>query len=121
MADSTGSSIPWVKVIFVSLGIVALLAICVYIYRRNVHLAKTEPMLISDPTLMSNAPAISGNKAALSTTGSEYTYNMWINVNDWQKGYGNVKNVLTRANSNPFTTPRVISNPTIWFYPTRII
>jgi hypothetical protein len=109
--------IPWLKVIFVSLAIVAVIAVCIVIYRRQVRLVKTQPMLIPNPTHMSKQPVISGNTAMLSKTGREYTYNFWINVNDWSKGYDSVKNVLTRSKSSPFTNPQTLSNPSIWFYP----
>jgi hypothetical protein len=113
----TGGDIPWLKVVFVSLAIVAVIIVCIVIYRRQVTLARTQPMLIPNPTHMSKQPVISGNSAMLSKTGREYTYNFWINVNDWSKGYDSVKNVLTRSKANPFTNPQTLSNPSIWFYP----
>ena len=115
---NSASDIPWVRIIFISLMIVVLIIICVVIYRQQVTLVKTQPMLISKPTSMTHAPIIKAkNKAQLSTVGREYTYNFWINVSDWSKGYGNVKNVLTRSAYNPFTVPKSLSNPSIWFYP----
>lgn len=116
--NSAHSSISWVKIICISLAIVILIVICVVIYRQQLTLTKTQPMLIKHPTMMSQASTINAKtKAQLSTVGREYTYNFWINVNDWGKGYGNVKNVLTRSAYNPFTTPLTLSNPSIWFYP----
>jgi hypothetical protein len=114
----TSFDIPWVKVIFVSLAIVALIIVCVVIYRHSVTLARTQPMLIANPIMMSPLNVTAAKtKAQMSSVGREYTYNFWINVNDWGKGYGNVKNVLTRSAHNPFTVPKILSNPSIFFYP----
>ena len=114
--DSTTGDIPWMKIIFVSLGIVALIFACVAIYRYYSHIVKTQPMLISSPSLMTMARAT--KIPDLSTTGREYTYNFWININDWSKGYGSVKHVLTRSSDDPSKgTGRSLSNPTIWLYP----
>ena len=116
--SSTASNIPWMKVIFVSLGIVAIIIICVVIYKQQVKLAVTQPMLIPKPTPFANTSPISGTKKAkLTTTGHEYTYNFWMNVSEWGKGMGTVKNVLTRSKYNPNTIPLVLSNPSICFYP----
>lgn len=114
--DSSTAGVPWMKIALISIGIVVVIIVCIAIYRYQTSIARSQPMLIESPSLMTMARATS--VPALSATGREYTYNFWINVNDWSKGYGHVKHVLTRASTNPSTgNGQVLTNPTIWMYP----
>jgi hypothetical protein len=121
MADesTTGAGVPWMKVVLIALGIVAVIIACVAIYKYHLSIAKSQPMLIDRPSLMTIANVPPSNVPELSANGREYTYNFWINVNDWSKGYGQVKHVLTRSNDDPSRgLGKVLTNPTIWLYPT---
>lgn len=118
MADesSTGAGVPWMKVILIALGMVAVIIACVAIYKYHLSIAKTQPMLIDSPSLMTMAQVPQAPE--LSTSGREYTYNFWININDWSKGYGNVKHVLTRSSADPTQGKgKLLTNPTVWLYP----
>lgn len=114
--SSESTSIPWTKIILVSLALFALIIVVVFIVRYQRLKAKSEVMLLDPPTLMTVARVKS--TPDLSAVGREYTYNFWINVNDWSKGYGNLKHVLTRANKSPTAgNGKLLTNPTIWMYP----
>lgn len=117
MADgSFAAGVPWMKIALISIGIVIVIIVGVALYRYQTTLARSQPMLIDSPSLMTSARA--STVPELSATGREYTYNFWVNVNDWSKGYGHVKHVLSRASANPsMGSGKVLTNPTIWFYP----
>ncbi len=115
-------SIPWVTIIVVIVVLVILAVIIVAIYRYQVNLQKSEPMLLSNPTHAYEATDVkaANQTAQLSPTGQEYTYNVWMYIDDWGKNYGKMKHVLTRASTSPFNNDpdkAGAANPTIWLYP----
>ena len=115
-------SIPWVTIIVVIVVLVILAIIIVAIYRYQVNLQKSEPTLLSNPTSAYKATDVKGanQTAQLSLTGQEYSYNIWMYIDDWGKNYGKMKHVLTRASVSPFNNDSDqagAANPTIWLYP----
>lgn len=120
--QSDADSIPWLKIVFVVVVLVVVMIIIVAIYRYQVNLQRTEPTLVSNPTASYSANDIktANQTAALSTTGQEYTYNLWMYVDNWGKNYGKMKHVMTRATKSPFDSDPAsagAANPTIWLYP----
>lgn len=114
--STTGAGVPWMKVVLIALGIVGVIIACVAIYKYHLSIAKTQPMLIDSPSLMTMARV--SQIPELSTSGREYTYNFWININDLSKGYGKVKHVMSRSNIDPTRgVGKVLTNPTVWLYP----
>lgn len=114
--DSSTSDVPWMKILLISVGVVVVIIACIAIYKYQTTLAKTQPMLIDSPSLMTMAHVT--QQTDLSDVGREYTYNFWINIDDWSKGFGKVKHVMSRASTDPTKhSGDVLTNPTIWLYP----
>lgn len=121
-STSSNESIPWVTIIAVIVILVVLAIVIVAIYRYQVNLQRTEPSLLKNPTHAYEVNDVkSANQVAmLSPTGQEYTYNVWMYIDNWGKNYGKMKHVLTRATTSPFSTDpdkAGAANPTIWLYP----
>lgn len=115
-------SIPWTKIILIIVVLVIVMIIIVAVYRYQVNLKRTEPTLLEDPTpaYVANNIKSANTAAALSTTGQEYTYNMWMYIDNWEKNFGKMKHVFTRGAVSPFSSDSDktgTANPTIWLYP----
>ena len=114
----SSDTIPWLSIVLIVIALVIIIIIIVVIYRYQVFLDKTEPMLV--PSVHPAYDVPQPKTPALSKTGQEYTYNFWIKINDWEKGYNQMKHVLTRSTHDPREPSAVdtgLCNPTIWLYP----
>ena len=100
--------------------IVVFIVVIVVVVKMQQAKANNEPMLIENPVSPVNHGSISGSKAPLSSSGLEYTYNMWVNIRDWDQGYGKFKCIVHRSSKDPLAGPesaKAPSNPSIWLYP----
>lgn len=116
---SSTDSIPWMTIIIVVVVLVILMIIIVAIYKYQVYLDKNEPMLLASVYSAHDVPSIKKN-APISETGQEYTYNFWMKIKDYDKGYNHMKHVLTRSSHDPTkiaSRDTGLCNPTIWLYP----
>lgn len=112
------------KIILSIVLLIIFIVIIVLIIQAQQEKAKNEPVLISYPVSPVGFGSIASSKAPLSVTGRESTYNMWINIRDWDQGYGNYKCILQRSGSDPFAggaspslEDQTPANPSIWLYP----
>ena len=108
------------KIFLTVLLVILFIVVVVLIYRAQQALAKNEPLLIDEPASPVGYGSISAAKAPLSVSGREYTYNMWINVRDWDQGYNRYKCVLHRSATGPISKDydmQAPANPSVWLYP----
>jgi hypothetical protein len=69
-----------------------------------IHILSGDAQKLSDLTDATVAQKIDGNSLPSDTSSNNYTYSVWLYIQDWNYKYGEKKIVLTRAGSAPAIT-----------------
>lgn len=107
------------RVLVIVVAVIILLMIGWFIYSLITDynmLRADEPYLVKGTKLGRNALTVPGSKVPLSVDGQyglEFTYSMWIYINDWTYRAGSWKHILHKGND----TAMPLQAPGIWLYP----
>lgn len=107
------------RVVVIGVFILLVLMLAWFAYSIVVdyyNLRSDEPYLVKGTKLGRNALTVPGNKVPLSVDGQyglEFSYTMWIYINDWSYRAGKWKHILHKGND----TAMPLQAPGIWLYP----
>ncbi len=103
--------------VFILVGFILLIGLAIYAgikaAKYNQEKAKKNPVIISEPRdARSSASKVDGSKIQMSDSGFEFTYSMWILIDEWSYRYGYWKHIFHRGSADAET-----KSPGLWFYP----
>lgn len=100
----TSSFVKILIVIFAVIFVIGLIVWIIFIIKNKVIYVRNNPVILSgeisaDTTSQENNAYVIPNLPT-SINGNLYSYSMWIYINDYVRGYGDYKNIISRSNKD---------------------
>ena len=103
---------PLIKKLFIIMLIVVIILVLLYFLNRHNAWKKNNPTLVNKVVNAKKLITVSAEKIPNSQEGTEFTYNFWMFVNDWNYKYGEAKCVMYKGDKGANQT-----SPGVWLYP----